>query len=82
LIRVSDKPGGDTLILGDVVRFHIQDDIIAGFRTDPNKLKPLGRMGGPTYAGRSTGLTCRVRFESADHPLRRRSRIFCPRLQA
>jgi flavin reductase (DIM6/NTAB) family NADH-FMN oxidoreductase RutF len=49
LVRVSDKPGGGTLILGDVLRFHIQDDLLDGFKIDPDKLKAIGRMGGPTY---------------------------------
>jgi flavin reductase (DIM6/NTAB) family NADH-FMN oxidoreductase RutF len=49
LVRVSDKPGGGTLILGDVLRFHIQDDLLNGFKIDADKLKAIGRMGGPTY---------------------------------
>jgi flavin reductase (DIM6/NTAB) family NADH-FMN oxidoreductase RutF len=49
LVPVSDKPGGGTLILGDVLRFHIQDDLLDGFKIDPDKLKAIGRMGGPTY---------------------------------
>ena len=49
LVRVSDKPGGGTLILGDVLRFHVQDDLFHDFRIDPDKLKAIGRMGGPIY---------------------------------
>lgn len=49
LVPVSDKPGGGTLILGDVLRFHFQDDLLDGFKIDPDKLKAIGRMGGPTY---------------------------------
>jgi flavin reductase (DIM6/NTAB) family NADH-FMN oxidoreductase RutF len=49
LVPVSDKPGGGTLILGDVLRFHIQNDLLDGFKIDPDKLKAIGRMGGSTY---------------------------------
>ena len=49
VVRVSDKPGGGILILGDVLRFHIQDDLLDGFKIDPDKLKAIGRMGGSSY---------------------------------
>jgi flavin reductase (DIM6/NTAB) family NADH-FMN oxidoreductase RutF len=49
LVAVSDKPGGGTLILGDVLRFHIQDDLLNGFKIDGDMLKAIGRMGGSTY---------------------------------
>lgn len=50
LIHVSQKPLGGSLVLGEVVRFHIRDDIFQNFRIDPDKLHPIGRMGGPTYS--------------------------------
>ena len=49
LVPISDKPGGGTLILGDVLRFHVQEDLFLDFRIDPDKLQAIGRMGGPTY---------------------------------
>lgn len=49
IVRVSDQPGGGNLILGDVLRFHIQDDLLDGFKIDPDKLRAIGRMGGLTY---------------------------------
>jgi flavin reductase (DIM6/NTAB) family NADH-FMN oxidoreductase RutF len=49
IVRVSDKPGGGILVLGDVLRFHIDESIIDGFKIDPDKLNAIGRMGGPTY---------------------------------
>lgn len=49
IIHVSDKPGGGSLILGDVVRFHINEEILDGYKIDPDKLNAIGRMGGPTY---------------------------------
>jgi flavin reductase (DIM6/NTAB) family NADH-FMN oxidoreductase RutF len=59
VVRVSDKPGGGILILGDVQRFHIQDDLLDGFKIDPDKLRAIGRMGGSTY--------CRTRDRFSMH---------------
>jgi flavin reductase (DIM6/NTAB) family NADH-FMN oxidoreductase RutF len=49
VITVSDQPGGGILILGDVLRFHVADEILDGYKIDPDKLKAVGRMGGPTF---------------------------------
>ncbi|HEY6446485.1 MAG TPA: flavin reductase family protein [Acidobacteriaceae bacterium] len=49
VIAISDRPGGGNLILGDVVRFHIDPAIVDNFKVDPDKLGAIGRMGGPTY---------------------------------
>ena len=48
-IEVSNQPLGGTLILGQVVRFHIDDAIIEEFRIDPDALAAVGRMAGNTY---------------------------------
>lgn len=49
VLHISDKPGGGSLVLGDVLRFHIDESIIDGHKVDPDKLNAIGRMGGPTY---------------------------------
>jgi flavin reductase (DIM6/NTAB) family NADH-FMN oxidoreductase RutF len=49
VVRVSDKPGGGILVLGEVLRFHVHEAIIDGNKIDPDKLNAIGRMGGPTY---------------------------------
>jgi flavin reductase (DIM6/NTAB) family NADH-FMN oxidoreductase RutF len=49
IVVVSDKPGGGILILGQVLRFHVADALLDGYKIDPDKLKAIGRMGGPTY---------------------------------
>lgn len=49
VVLVSEKPGGGVLILGEVLRFHIQDELLDGFKIDPEKLKAIGRMGGSAY---------------------------------
>jgi flavin reductase (DIM6/NTAB) family NADH-FMN oxidoreductase RutF len=48
-IEVSNQPMGGTLILGEVVRFHIDDAIFEEFRIDQDKLGAVGRMAGNTY---------------------------------
>jgi flavin reductase (DIM6/NTAB) family NADH-FMN oxidoreductase RutF len=49
VVRVSDRPGGGNLILGDVLRFHIREDLLNGHKIDPDKLMAIGRMGGLAY---------------------------------
>ena len=53
IVDVSTRPAGGTLVIGEVVRFHL-DPAIADkdrfeFRIDPAKLRAVGRMGGNEY---------------------------------
>lgn len=45
----SDKPGSGALVIGEIVRYHIQDDLFEDYRIDTTKLKPLGRLAGLEY---------------------------------
>ena len=49
VVQMSDQPGGGTLVLGQVLRFHVRQDMIENFRIDPDKLHAIGRMAGSTY---------------------------------
>jgi flavin reductase (DIM6/NTAB) family NADH-FMN oxidoreductase RutF len=49
VVQVSDQPGGGSLVLGEVLRFHVRQDLIENFRIDPDKLHAIGRMAGSTY---------------------------------
>jgi flavin reductase (DIM6/NTAB) family NADH-FMN oxidoreductase RutF len=49
VVHVSPKPLGGSLVLGEVLRFHVDDAIFDDFRIDPDQLKAIGRMGGPAY---------------------------------
>jgi flavin reductase (DIM6/NTAB) family NADH-FMN oxidoreductase RutF len=49
VVHVSPKPLGGSLVLGEVLRFHVADELFEDFRIDPDVLRPIGRMGGPTY---------------------------------
>ena len=57
VVHVSAKPLGGSLVLGEVIRFHLEDRLFDNYKIDPDQLHPIARMGGPTY--------CRVtdRFE-------------------
>ena len=50
VVHVSAKPIGGSIVLGEVVRFHVDDAIVSDFKIDPDKLRAFGRMGGNTYA--------------------------------
>jgi len=50
IVEVSTRaPLGGTLIIGEVVRFHIAAEIFDNFRIDAGKLRAIGRMGGNDY---------------------------------
>jgi flavin reductase (DIM6/NTAB) family NADH-FMN oxidoreductase RutF len=49
-VHVSDLALGGSLVLGRVLRFHIDDSLVADFKIDPAKLAAIGRMAGATYA--------------------------------
>jgi flavin reductase (DIM6/NTAB) family NADH-FMN oxidoreductase RutF len=51
IVKVSDKPMGGSIVIGEVVRFHVRDSIIdKDMLIDPDKLKPVARLGGPSYS--------------------------------
>jgi flavin reductase (DIM6/NTAB) family NADH-FMN oxidoreductase RutF len=43
------QPGGGNIVIGEVLRFHVNDELTSNFRIDADKLNAIGRMGGPTY---------------------------------
>lgn len=49
VVTISTEPGGGSLVMGEVLRFHVDDDIIDQGKVDPDKLRPIGRMGGIEY---------------------------------
>jgi len=49
VIEISPLPGGGNLVLGDVILFHIREDLLVHGRIDPDRLRAIGRMGGPAY---------------------------------
>jgi flavin reductase (DIM6/NTAB) family NADH-FMN oxidoreductase RutF len=49
IVNVSAKPLGGSLVLGQVLRFHVEDGWLDNYQLDPDKLRAIGRMGGATY---------------------------------
>jgi flavin reductase (DIM6/NTAB) family NADH-FMN oxidoreductase RutF len=60
VVHVSPKPLGGSIVLGEVLRFHVRDELFDNFKIDPDKLQAIGRMGGPFYA-RTTDRFCMER---------------------
>ena len=50
IVTVSAHRLGGSIVLGEVLRFHVSDEIIDNYRIDPDASRPIGRMGGPNYA--------------------------------
>ncbi|PWU00100.1 MAG: flavin reductase family protein [Terriglobia bacterium] len=48
-VEVSTRPRGGTLIIGEVVRFHVDEAVMENYRIDPDRLRAIGRMGGNEY---------------------------------
>lgn len=55
IITLSDKPGGGTVVVGEVLLFHVDSSVLVNpeksiFNIDPDKLRAVGRMGGTAYS--------------------------------
>lgn len=46
LVEVS----GTALILGRIVLYHVRDDLLVAGKVDPQRLRPVARLGGDSYA--------------------------------
>jgi flavin reductase (DIM6/NTAB) family NADH-FMN oxidoreductase RutF len=49
LVEVGGEDGSGNLVLGEVLRFHVDDQYFDDFKIDPDQLRAIGRMGGATY---------------------------------
>jgi flavin reductase (DIM6/NTAB) family NADH-FMN oxidoreductase RutF len=49
IVTVSEKPLGGSLVIGEVLRFHVAEELVDRFRIDFDKLRAIGRMAGPEY---------------------------------
>jgi flavin reductase (DIM6/NTAB) family NADH-FMN oxidoreductase RutF len=51
ILDLSTRPRGASLIIGEVVRFHVDDRVVdKNFHIDPDQLHAIGRMGGNFYS--------------------------------
>jgi flavin reductase (DIM6/NTAB) family NADH-FMN oxidoreductase RutF len=49
IVYTSQLPGGGVVVIGEVVRFHVREDLFDDFRVDPTGLDAVGRMAGNTW---------------------------------
>ena len=49
VIYTGHAPGSGVIVLGEVVRFHIREELVEDFRVDPAGLDAVGRMAGNTW---------------------------------
>jgi len=49
VIYTGHAPGSGVIVLGEVVRFHVRQDLVEDFRVDPAGLDAVGRMAGTTW---------------------------------
>jgi len=57
VIYTGHEPGAGVIVLGEVVRFHVEESLFDEFRVDPGGLDAVGRMAGNTW------VRTRERFE-------------------
>ena len=50
VIRLGAEPLSGSLVLGQLLRMHVDEAVLTQGKIDPDKLRAIGRMGGPTYA--------------------------------
>jgi flavin reductase (DIM6/NTAB) family NADH-FMN oxidoreductase RutF len=49
VIYVNRAPGAGVIVLGEVVRFHVREDLLKDFLVDPAGLDAVDRMAGDTW---------------------------------
>jgi flavin reductase (DIM6/NTAB) family NADH-FMN oxidoreductase RutF len=49
VIYTGHAPGSGVVVLGEVVRFHLHEELVEDFRVDPAGLDAVGRMAGNTW---------------------------------
>jgi flavin reductase (DIM6/NTAB) family NADH-FMN oxidoreductase RutF len=49
IVFTKHAPGAGVIVLGEIVHFHINADLVENFRIDPEKLDAVGRMAGNTW---------------------------------
>ena len=49
VIYTGHAPASGVIVLGEVIRFHVREDLVQDFRVDPQGLDAVGRMAGNTW---------------------------------
>jgi flavin reductase (DIM6/NTAB) family NADH-FMN oxidoreductase RutF len=67
IVDVSARPLGGSLVIGEVLRFHVDDSLFDNYKLDPDKLQAIGRMGGAAYT-RTTDRFDMIRPKTGEKP--------------
>jgi len=49
IVFTGNVPGAGVVVIGEIVRFHVNAELEHNFRIDPAKLDAVGRMAGNTW---------------------------------
>lgn len=49
LVEIGKEPGAGTVVIGEVVYFHVNEEVYDNGKIKLNELKPVGRLGGADY---------------------------------
>lgn len=49
IVPIGSGPLGGTVVIGEILLFHVADELFDNFRIDLKKLKPIGRLAGSSY---------------------------------
>ena len=50
IVDLGDEPGGASVVIGQILHVHVADDLLIGEdKIDLARLKPIGRLAGPSY---------------------------------
>jgi flavin reductase (DIM6/NTAB) family NADH-FMN oxidoreductase RutF len=49
VVYIGRAPGAGVIVVGEVVRFHVREDLVEDYRIDPAGLDAVGRMAGNTW---------------------------------
>lgn len=63
--RIPYADADNVIVVADVVRFHIRDDLLSNGKIETTRLDPLVRIAGPNYAGLDPARLVRSEADSA-----------------
>lgn len=49
MVPIGSEPLGGTVVIGEILLFHVADELFDNFRIDLKKLAPIGRLAGSSY---------------------------------
>ena len=49
--RIQYEDADSAILVGDILKYHVRDDLVRNAKIDTRELDPLARIGGPNYAG-------------------------------